>query len=63
MDVKNNIGLAHYYQMLHYAKAAEEHGCYYGNKTHFQKRHDHIISFLNEAIDKLEAKKQRKDKE
>lgn len=58
--MKNNIGRAHYEQLLAYAKDREHSLWYYGSKTHFEKRHAQIVAFLEEAIEKLDAKQQAK---
>ena len=55
--MRNNIGRTHYEQMLVYAKAYEDAGWYYGNKAHFEKRHGQIMRFLEEAIEKCDARK------
>lgn len=61
--MRNNIGLTHYKQLLTYAVSAKERGEYYGHKESHEKRHAQIICFLEEAIDKLEAKKQGKQQQ
>ena len=55
--MRNNIGLQHYYQLLSYVHHAKDRGEYYGNKRNFDRRHDQIVVFLLEAIEKLEDKK------
>ena len=58
--MKNNIGRAHYEQLLSYAKERENDGWFYGNRSHFEKRHAQIVAFLEEAIERLDAKQQAK---
>ena len=58
--MRNNIGLAHYRQMLNYALAEGESGGYYGNRAQYEKRHDQIVAFLQEAIERLDAKQKAK---
>lgn len=50
--MKHNIGKSHYLQLISYAAARDRDGWYYGNKSQFEKRHQQILRFLNEAINK-----------
>ena len=58
--MKNNIGHAHYEQLLSYAKERERERWYYGSYSQFEKRHAHIVAFLEEAIERLDAKQKAK---
>jgi hypothetical protein len=46
--------------MLNYALAEGESGGYYGNRAQYEKRHDQIVAFLQEAIERLDAKQKAK---
>jgi len=39
-------------QMLSYAEAADEDGWFYGNKRQFCQRHDKIVKWLKDEIQK-----------
>jgi hypothetical protein len=54
--MRNNIARAHYQQLLTYAEHAHDEGWYYGPKGQFEKRHEQIMRFLNEAILKIDER-------
>ncbi len=53
--MRNNIGKAHYQQMLFYSERYSKHGEHYGNHAQFVKRHEQIVKFINEAIARIDA--------
>lgn len=48
-----HLNRTHLQQMLSYAKDRERDGWYYGNPKQFVKRHEEIVSWLQDALEKI----------
>jgi hypothetical protein len=49
------LRLTHLRQLRSYIYDREESGWYYGNKAYFDKRHDDIIKWIDDAVDYAES--------